>query len=184
MREGQAVGIVGESGSGKTTLAMALLRLEKSAGKIVFMGNEIQSLDNKAVRRMRRDMQMVFQDSSGALNPSMTVGEIVGEGLRIHRPDMPSSEQSGIISEALRGAGIDAQLLDRLPHELSGGQRQRVALARALALEPKLLVLDEPTSSLDRLAQAQLIELLRDLQKARGLAYMFISHDMGAVRAL
>ena len=184
IRQGQTTGIVGESGSGKTTLGMALLRLEKSKGRVLFMGNEIHDLNPKAVRRLRRDMQPVFQDSYGALNPSMTVEEIVGEGLQLHFPETRRDERHDTIINTLADVGLSAQILDRLPHELSGGQRQRVALARALALKPKLIVLDEPTSSLDRFLQIQLIELLRNIQKACNIAYLFISHDMEVVRAL
>jgi len=184
MRQGQTTGVVGESGSGKTTLAMALLRLEKSRGKILFMGREIQNLKPKAVRQIRGNMQIVFQDSSGALNPTMTVGKIIGEGLQIHCPELGCHEHSDLIGASLYSVGLDIQLLDRLPHELSGGQRQRVALARALALKPRLIILDEPTSSLDRPVQMQLVELLRDLQKRFGITYLFISHDMKVVRAL
>ena len=184
IRQGQTIGVVGESGSGKTTLGMALLRLEKSSGRIVFLGNEIQNLKLKAIRQIRQNMQIVFQDSSGALNPAMTVGEIIGEGLRIYRPELRHEEQNNLIDTSLRSVGMEKQLLDRLPHELSGGQRQRVALARALVLKPKLIILDEPTSSLDRLVQRQLVELLRDLQKTHGMAYLFISHDMKVVREL
>jgi microcin C transport system ATP-binding protein len=184
IRQGQTTGVVGESGSGKTTLGMALLRLEKSGGRIVFMGRELQAVKPKELRRMRRDMQIVFQDSSGALNPTMTVGEIVGEGLRTHCPDLSSRERSVVVAATLCDVGLETQMLDRLPHELSGGQRQRVTLARALALRPKLVVLDEPTSSLDRPVQAQLVGLLRDIQKTYGVAYLFISHDMKVVRAL
>ena len=182
MRRGQTTGIVGESGSGKTTLGMALLKLEKSRGKILFMGNIINDLNPKAIRKMRRNMQPVFQDSYGALNPAMTVEEIIGEGLRLHYPEIP--KQRDIIINTLCNAGLSAQLLDRLPHELSGGQRQRVALARALALKPELIVLDEPTSSLDRFIQVQLIALLRSIQKTYSIAYLFISHNMEVVRAL
>ena len=184
MRRGQTTGVVGESGSGKTTLGMALLRLEKSKGKILFMGNEIHDLNPKAVRRLRNKMQPVFQDSFGALNPSMTVEKIICEGLQLHYPETRDEERYDTIINTLRDVGLSEQLLDRLPHELSGGQRQRVALARALALKPELIVLDEPTSSLDRIIQAQLIELLRDIQKAHNIAYLFISHDIKAVRAL
>ena len=184
LRRGQTAGIVGESGSGKTTLGMALLRLEKSRGRILFMGNEIHDLNPKAIRRLRRDMQPVFQDSFGALNPSMTVREIVGEGLRLHYPETRLEKRQALTINTLCDVGLSAQLLDRLPHELSGGQRQRVALARALALKPELIVLDEPTSSLDRFIQARLIELLRDIQKRHNIAYLFISHDMKTVRAL
>ncbi len=184
IRQGQTTGVVGESGSGKTTLGMALLRMEKSSGRILFMGKELQNLKPKAVRQMRRDMQIVFQDSSGALNPTMTVEEIISEGLRIYYPELQAKEHFDLIRMAMCGVGLDAQLLDRLPHELSGGQRQRVALARALALKPGLIILDEPTSSLDRLVQMQLVELLRDLQEAYGIAYLLISHDMTIVGAL
>jgi microcin C transport system ATP-binding protein len=184
MRQGQTTGVVGESGSGKTTLGMTLLRLEKSRGRILFMGRELQNLKPKVIRQMARNMQIVFQDSSGALNPSMTAGEIIGEGLRIHCPELRRQEHSDLIDMAMCSVGLDAQLLDRLPHELSGGQRQRVALARALVLKPRLIILDEPTSSLDQLVQMQLVGLLRDLQKTYGIAYLFISHDMKVVKAL
>ena len=184
IRQGQTASIVGESGSGKTTLCMALLRLEKSSGRVVFMGSGIQNLKPKAIRQMRQNMQVVFQDSSGALNPAMTVREIIVEGLQIHCPELRQDKQFNLIRSVLRSVGMEAQLLDRLPHELSGGQRQRVALARALVLKPKLIILDEPTSSLDRLVQAQLMELLRGIQKEYSIAYLFISHDMRVVRAL
>jgi microcin C transport system ATP-binding protein len=163
---------------------MALLRLEKSIGKILFLGNEIHDLNPKAVRQLRSDMQPVFQDSFGALNPSMTVEDIIGEGLQLHYPEMPRVKQRDTIINTLCDVGLSGQILDRLPHEISGGQRQRVAFARALALKPKLIVLDEPTSSLDRFIQMQLIELLRNIQKTHNIAYLFISHDMEVVRAL
>ena len=184
IRQGQTVGVVGESGSGKTTLGMALLRLEKSSGRIVFMGREIQNLKRKEIRQIRQNMQIVFQDSASALNQTMTVGEIIGEGLLVHCPELQRNERINLIVTALCNVGMGVQLLDRLPHELSGGQRQRVALARALVLKPRLIILDEPTSSLDRLAQLQLVELLLDLQTAYGMAYLFISHDMKIVKAL
>ena len=184
LRQGQTTGLVGESGSGKTTLGMALLRLEKSRGKILFMGNAIHDLNPKAIRRMRRDMQPVFQDSYGALNPSMTVNEIIGEGVQLHYPETQNDSLRDTIISTLRNVGLSAQILDRLPHELSGGQRQRVALARALALKPELIVLDEPTSSLDRFMQIKLIGLLRDIQKACKIAYLFISYDIKTVKAL
>jgi len=184
IRRGQTTGIVGESGSGKTTLAMALLKLEKSKGRILFMGNEIHDLDPKALRRLRRNMQPVFQDSYGALNPTMTVKEIVDEGLKLHYPETQRDKRQDIVIETLHDVGLSRQILDRLPHELSGGQRQRVTLARALALRPELLVLDEPTSSLDRFTQMRLIELLCDIQKKYSIAYLFISHDIKTVRAL
>ena len=184
VRQGQTTGLVGESGSGKTTLGMALLRLEKSRGKIFFLGNAIHDVNAKVVRTMRRDMQPVFQDSYGALNPTMTVNEIVGEGLQIHYPETCRDKRRDTIINTLRDVGLSAQIFDRLPHELSGGQRQRLALARALALKPELIVLDEPTSSLDRCLQMQLIGLLRDIQKTYKIAYLFISHDIRTVRAL
>jgi microcin C transport system ATP-binding protein len=184
IRRGQTTGIVGESGSGKTTLGMALLKLEKSSGRIFFLGNDLHDLKPKEIRRLRRNMQPVFQDSLGALNPAMTVEEIVGEGLRIHYPETRYGERQDIIINTLSDVGLSAQLLDRLPHELSGGQRRRVALARALVIKPELIVLDEPTSSLDRLIQVQLIELLRDIQKKHNIAYLFISHDIKTIRAL
>ena len=184
IRRGQTVGVVGESGSGKTTLGMALLRLEKSKGLIRFIGNEIHDISPKAVRQLRKNMQPVFQDSCGALNPSMTVEEIIGEGLRIHYPETRRDKRRDTIVNTLSDVGLSAEILSRLPHELSGGQCRRVALARALSLKPDLLVLDEPTSSLDRLLQTQLVELLINIQKTYGIAYMFISHDMEVVRAL
>jgi microcin C transport system ATP-binding protein len=182
IRRGQTTGVVGESGSGKTTLGMALLRLEKSKGKIHFMGNAIHDL--RDIRQMRRNMQPVFQDSYGTLNPVMTVEEIIGEGLQLHCPETRHDERRETMINTLCDVGLSGQLLDRLPHELSGGQRQRVALARALALKPELIVLDEPTSSLDRFLQIQLMELLRNIQKTYNIAYLFISHDIKAVRAL
>lgn len=184
IKQGQTLGVVGESGSGKTTLGLALLRLERSKGKIVFLGNEIQDLNSKAVRPMRCDMQIVFQDPFSSLNPRMTVGDIIGEGLRVHQPKISFEERREIISEALEEVHLEAYMQDRLPHEFSGGQRQRIALARALVLKPKFIILDEPTSSLDRSVQAQMIDLLRELQAKHQLAYMFISHDLRVVRAL
>jgi len=184
IRRGQTTGIVGESGSGKTTLGMALLKLEKSKGRILFMGNDLNDSNPKAIRLMRRYMQPVFQDSFGALNPAMTVEEIVGAGLRLHYPEMRHDRRQDIIIQTLDNVRLSAHLLDRLPYELSGGQRRRVALAGALALKPELIVLDEPTSSLDRFIQVQLIELLRDIQKKHNIAYLFISHDMKTVSTL
>ncbi len=184
MRQGQTVGVVGESGAGKTTLGMALLRLEKSEGIIIFMEKEIHKLKSKAIRPLRSDMQLVFQDSYGALNPRMTVDEIIGEGLQVHQPNIRYQERRKMIAEALLGVGLKEEMQDRLPHEFSGGERQRVAIARALVLKPKFIILDEPTSSLDRSVQAQMIDLLRDIQKKHQIAYMFISHDLRVIRAL
>ena len=184
IRRGQTLGVVGESGSGKTTLGLALLRLEKSSGKIIFLGKEIQEMNSKSVRPMRCDMQIVFQDPYGSLNPRMTVGKIIGEGLHVHQRGIAADERRKIISDVLKEVGLDADMQDRLPHEFSGGQRQRIALARALVLKPKFIILDEPTSSLDRSVQSQMIDLLRELQAKHQLAYMFISHDLRVVRAL
>jgi microcin C transport system ATP-binding protein len=185
---GETVGIVGESGSGKTTLAMALLRLQASTGRLAFMGREIQGLDRKQVRPLRRDMQIVFQDPYGSLSPRMSIAEIVREGLDVHEPaelGLPTpADKERRIDEVLREVGLDPSMRDRYPHEFSGGQRQRIAIARAMVLRPKLLVLDEPTSALDMSVQAQIVDLLRDLQAAHGLAYLFISHDLKVVRAL
>jgi len=184
VRRGQTLGIVGESGSGKTTLGLALLRLVKSEGSIVFLGHEIQSWQAKALRPLRRRMQVVFQDPYGALSPRMTIGEIVGEGLSVHEPDMPLEARRARVAEALTEVGLDPQTQDRLPHEFSGGQRQRIAVARAMVLKPELVVLDEPTSALDRSVQALIVDLLRDLQARHHMAYLFISHDLKVVRAL
>ncbi len=183
VREGHTLGVVGESGSGKTTLGLALLRLLRSRGRIQFGGREIQGLPSRALRPLRREMQIVFQDPFGSLSPRLSVGQIVGEGLRVHRLGAPT-EQRALIERALREVGLDPETRDRYPHEFSGGQRQRIAIARALVLEPRLLVLDEPTSALDVSVQAQLVDLLRELQARHRLAYVFISHDLRVVRAL
>lgn len=184
IKEGQTLGVVGESGSGKTTLGMALLRLEKCEGRVVFMGKDIHKLKSKAMRQLRSDMQIVFQDPFSALNPRMTVGEIIEEGLLIHQPESQYQEHRRIITNTLIEVGLEEEMLERLPHEFSGGQRQRIAIARALVLKPKFMVLDEPTSSLDRPVQSQIIDLLRDIQKKYKMAYMFISHDLKVIRAL
>ena len=183
VRRGETVGIVGESGSGKTTLALAIMRLISSEGRIVFMGRDIDGLKSRAMRPLRQDMQIVFQDPFGSLSPRMTVGEIVAEGLRLHDTgdDRPVRAQVG---DMLREVGLDPEAQDRYPHEFSGGQRQRIAIARAMILKPELVVLDEPTSALDQTVQVQVVELLRDLQAKHGLAYLFISHDLRVVRAL
>ena len=184
VRRGHTIGIVGESGSGKTTLGMALLRLTRSRGRIVFMGRDIQGLKPRTLRPLRRHMQVVFQDPYGSLSPRMTVGEIVAEGLRLHEPDMPASERRDLIARTLGEVGLGGEVLERLPHEFSGGQRQRIAIARAMVLKPDFVILDEPTSALDLSVQAQIIDLLRDLQARHHMAYMFISHDLKVVRAL
>jgi microcin C transport system ATP-binding protein len=184
VREGQTVGVVGESGSGKTTLAMALLRLERSVGPIKFEGTEIQGLDIKQMRPLRQRMQIVFQDPYGSLSPRLSIGQIVEEGLKVHTPDMSREARRAIIGQTLEEVGLDPAVQDRYPHEFSGGQRQRVSIARALVLKPRLIVLDEPTSALDMSVQAQIIDLLRDLQRRHGLAYLFISHDLKVIRAI
>ncbi|MCW5729299.1 MAG: ABC transporter ATP-binding protein [Alphaproteobacteria bacterium] len=184
VREGQTIGVVGESGSGKSTLGLALLRLLRSEGRIVFRGRELQGLGWKELRPLRQEMQVVFQDPFSSLSPRMSVSEIVAEGLRVHRPAMGYDERRARISEALVDVGLDPEAQDRYPHEFSGGQRQRIAIARAIVLRPRFVVLDEPTSALDMSVQAQIIDLLRDLQARLKLAYMFISHDLRVVRAL
>jgi microcin C transport system ATP-binding protein len=184
LRQGQTLGVVGESGSGKTTLGMTILRLENFSGKVVFIGKELHQVKAKAMRQLRKDMQIVFQDPYGALNPRMTIGETIEEGLLVHHPEISNQDRTKIILNTLKEVGLESDMKDRLPHEFSGGQRQRIALARALVLNPKFIVLDEPTSSLDRPVQAQIIELLRDIQKKYKVTYMFISHDLKVVRAL
>ena len=184
LRKGETLGVVGESGSGKTTLGLAILRLISSNGPIVFMGHTIQGLRFKEMRPYRRDMQIVFQDPYGSLSPRMSVADIVEEGLRVHHPRLSPEEREQRVVTALTEVGLDSGTRDRYPHEFSGGQRQRIALARALVLEPTFIVLDEPTSALDMLIQAQMVDLLRDLQKKRDLTYMFISHDLRVVAAL
>jgi microcin C transport system ATP-binding protein len=184
VREGETVGVVGESGSGKTTLGLALLRLIRSEGAIAFLGSRIDGLKFKALRPIRADMQIVFQDPYGSLSPRMSVADIVAEGLGVQQRGMPSAKKREIVARALADTGLDPAAMDRYPHEFSGGQRQRIAIARAIVLEPKFIVLDEPTSALDMSVQAQIVDLLRDLQRRRGLAFLFISHDLRVVRAL
>ena len=184
VREGHTLGVVGESGSGKTTLGLALLRLISSQGRIVFEGRAIEDLRSKALRPLRREMQVVFQDPYGSLSPRLSIGDIVGEGLRIHEPEEAGEVREGRIVAALEEVGIDPAARHRYPHEFSGGQRQRIAIARAMVLKPRFVVLDEPTSALDMSVQAQIVDLLRDLQEKHKLAYLFISHDLKVVRAL
>ena len=184
VKEGQTLGVVGESGSGKTTLGLALLRLVSSEGPIVYLGNRIDEYESKRMRPLRRDMQIVFQDPYGSLSPRLSVGQIIEEGLLIQKRGMDRAERRTRVSRALKEVGLDPASQDRYPHEFSGGQRQRIAIARALVLEPKFLILDEPTSALDVSVQAQIVDLLRDLQKRYKLAYLFISHDLKVVRAL
>ena len=184
VREGETVGVVGESGSGKTTLGLAILRLIRSKGTILYCGRGIDGLSVAQMRPLRRDMQIVFQDPYGSLSPRMSVAEIVEEGLIAQKTRLNAAERREAVARALRDTGLDPATMDRYPHEFSGGQRQRIAIARAMALDPKFVVLDEPTSALDMSVQAQIVDLLRDLQKRRSLAYLFISHDLKVVRAL
>ncbi|MEM1376601.1 MAG: ABC transporter ATP-binding protein [Pseudomonadota bacterium] len=184
VRRGQTLGIVGESGSGKTTLGLALSRLISSEGKILFNDEDLQARSFKQMRPLRKDLQIVFQDPYGSLSPRMSVAEIVAEGLEIHEAGMSASDRDKAVVAALLEVGIDPDTRFRYPHEFSGGQRQRIAIARAMALKPKFVMLDEPTSALDMSVQAQVVDLLRDLQKKHNLAYLFISHDLKVVRAL
>jgi microcin C transport system ATP-binding protein len=183
VREGETVGVVGESGSGKTTLGMALLRLERSRGEIAFLGKSIQGLTFAETRPLRSEMQVVFQDPFGSLSPRLPVGRIIEEGLRIHVPGDAAARERRV-AEVLEEVGLDPGCRHRYPHEFSGGQRQRIAIARAMVLRPRFVVLDEPTSALDVSVQAQIVELLRELQRRHKLAYLFISHDLRVVRAM
>jgi microcin C transport system ATP-binding protein len=184
VREGETVGVVGESGSGKTTLGLAILRLISSEGPVVFLGKRLDGLRSGEIRPMRKNLQVVFQDPYGSLSPRLSVAEIVEEGLLVQEKGLSYAERRDVVARALHDVGLDPATMDRYPHEFSGGQRQRIAIARAMALEPRFVMLDEPTSALDMSVQAQIVELLRDLQRRRNLAYMFISHDLKVVRAL
>jgi len=184
VREGHTVGVVGESGSGKTTLGLALLRLIESKGAIAFDGKKIDGLRSGEMRPLRRQMQIVFQDPYGSLSPRLSVGQIVAEGLKVHNLGGTEEEREDLIVGALKEVGLDPETRDRYPHEFSGGQRQRIAIARAMILKPRFVVLDEPTSALDMSVQAQIVDLLRELQAHHRLAYLFISHDLKVIRAL
>ncbi len=184
VRQGHTLGVVGESGSGKTTLGLALLRLQSSVGRIEFDGRSIEGLGFKELRPLRREMQVVFQDPFGSLSPRLSIGQIIEEGLLVHGMGGDDAARRKLISGALDEVGLDPATQDRYPHEFSGGQRQRVAIARALVLKPRFVVLDEPTSALDVSVQAQIVELLRELQRRYKLAYLFISHDLKVVRAM
>ena len=183
LRAGETIGIVGESGSGKSTLAMAIMRLISFQGKIVFDGRDIGALKTRDLRALRKDMQIVFQDPYGSLSPRMTCAQIIAEGLGVHGTPSGRSQED-LVEEILQEVGLDPEMQHRYPHEFSGGQRQRIAIARAMVMRPKLVVLDEPTSALDMTVQVQIVDLLRNLQKAHGLAYLFISHDLRVVRAM
>lgn len=185
VKRGRTLGVVGESGSGKTTLGMALLRLIRSEGPIVWKGERIDGLGFSDMRPKRREMQVVFQDPFGSLSPRLSVGQIIEEGLVLH--DMAGDTEEArrkVVADALVEVGLSGDMQDRYPHEFSGGQRQRISIARAIALKPEFIVLDEPTSALDMSVQAQIVDLLRELQDRYGLAFMFISHDLRVVRAL
>jgi microcin C transport system ATP-binding protein len=184
LRTGTTLGVVGESGSGKTTLGLALLRLVDAEGEVRFAGRDITAERQKALRPLRREMQVVFQDPYSSLSPRLSIAQIVGEGLKVHHLAKDDDEARQRIDEALIEVGLDPGVAERFPHEFSGGQRQRVAIARALVLKPKFVVLDEPTSALDMSVQAQIVELLRELQRRHNLTYLFISHDLKVVRAL
>ena len=184
IQTGHTIGIVGESGSGKTTLGLAILRMIPSTGEIWVRDENLQTLNKKALKPHRKDLQIVFQDPYGSLSPRMTVNQIVGEGLRIHEPELSESEKNNKVLEAILEVGLEEQMLERYPHEFSGGQRQRISMARALVLKPKLIVMDEPTSALDVSVQAQIVDLLREVQRKYDLVYLFISHDLKVVRAL
>ena len=184
VRAGETIGVVGESGSGKTTLGLALTRMISSQGEIDFTGRKISDLSFKGMRPPRREIQIVFQDPFGSLSPRMSVSEIIEEGLKVHQPRLSDDQRDATVVAVLKEVGLDPATRHRYPHEFSGGQRQRIAIARAMVLKPRFVMLDEPTSALDMSVQAQVVDLLRDLQKAHNLAYLFISHDLKVVRAL
>ncbi|WP_135448192.1 ABC transporter ATP-binding protein [Tabrizicola caldifontis] len=183
VRAGETLGIVGESGSGKTTVALAILRLIPSTGRVSFLGRDLRDCRGAALRSLRREMQVVFQDPFGSLSPRMTVEQIIAEGLGVHGV-APGRNRTEMVAEIMREVGLDPAMMARYPHEFSGGQRQRIAIARAMILRPRLVVLDEPTSALDMTVQVQIVELLRALQRKWGLAYIFISHDLRVIRAM
>ncbi|MAR79437.1 MAG: microcin ABC transporter ATP-binding protein, partial [Rhodospirillaceae bacterium] len=182
--EGETLGVVGESGSGKTSLALAILKLISSNGSIFFSNEDILKINSKKLRKLRKYMQIVFQDPYGSLSPRLSIKEIIGEGLDVHYRNLSSSDKSKKINEILDDVGIQCNLQDRYPHEFSGGQRQRISIARAIIIKPKLIILDEPTSALDKTVQAQIIDLLSKLQDKYNLTYIFISHDLKIIKAL
>ncbi len=184
VKRGHTLGVVGESGSGKSTLARALLRLEDCEGKIVFAGENLHRFGEADLRPLRKRMQIVFQDPFGSLSPRLSIGQIVGEGLKVHGLGGSEIERRALIADTLEEVGLEPEMMERYPHEFSGGQRQRISIARALILKPDFIVMDEPTSALDMSVQAQIVDLLRDLQQRHGLTYLFISHDLKVVRAV
>lgn len=184
IKRGHTLGVVGESGSGKSSLGRALLRLQSCEGSIIFDGHNLDNMSKKALRPLRKRIQIVFQDPFGSLSPRLSVGQIIGEGLKVHGLGGNPDERRTLITETLREVGLEPQMMERYPHEFSGGQRQRISIARALVLNPEFIVLDEPTSALDMSVQAQIVDLLRKLQQRHGLTYLFISHDLKVVRAV
>ena len=184
LRPGESLGLVGESGSGKSTTGLALLRLIASQGSILFDGMPLQNLSRRQMLPVRPRMQVVFQDPNSSLNPRLSVLQIIEEGLRVHQPALTAQQREIDVKRVMAEVGLDPETRHRYPAEFSGGQRQRIAIARALILKPELIVLDEPTSSLDRTVQAQILALLKALQQKHRLAYIFISHDLQVVRAL
>lgn len=183
VKEGETLGLVGESGCGKSTTGRTILRLlEATEGDVIFEGKNVMDLDKKALRAIRRDMQIIFQDPYASLNPRMTVADIVGEPLDIHKLAKNKKERNEKVKEILENVGLGAEYMNRYPHEFSGGQRQRIGVARALAVDPKLIIADEPVSALDVSVQAQVVNLLQDLQKEYGLTYLFIAHDLSVVK--
>jgi len=182
---GEALGVVGESGCGKSTLARAVLQLVRpTSGTVVWMGKTLQSLSTRAIRPLRRDLQIVFQDPLASLNPRMTVGDIVSEPLRVHRPELSAAQRRELVGEILRRVGLSEEMINRYAHEFSGGQCQRIGIARAMVLRPKLLICDEPVSALDVSIQAQIVNLLKDLQRDFGMTILFVSHNLAVVRRL
>lgn len=184
IKRGETLGVVGESGSGKSTLGLAALRLLNCEGRLFFDKLDISNFNSKKMRPLRRKMQIVFQDPFASLSPRMSVAQIIGEGLKLHRSDLSDEERDALIVQSLEEVRMDPATKDRYPHEFSGGQRQRIAIARAMVLAPEFVVLDEPTSALDVSVQAEIVDLLRDLQTKHNLSYMFISHDLRVVRAM
>tara|TARA_B100000700_G_C14983214_1_gene827447 strand:- start:680 stop:1780 length:1101 start_codon:yes stop_codon:yes gene_type:complete len=184
LNEGETLGVVGESGSGKTTLALAILRLVMSKGSVFFYNKDLLNISNEELRKLRKHMQIVFQDPFGSLSPRLSIKQIIGEGLEVHYKKLNKEEQSTKINQALKDVGIDCSLQNRYPHEFSGGQRQRISIARSIILKPKLIILDEPTSALDKTVQNQIIDLLWELKEKYNLTYVFISHDLRVIRAL
>jgi len=184
LKKGETIGVIGESGSGKSTLAYAITRLTHSKGRVLLNSQNFSSADKTELKKMRSDLQIVFQDPFGSLSPRLSAQEIIGEGLSIHMPSLSRDERDKKIVDAMRSVRLDPKDRHRYPHEFSGGQRQRISLARALVLEPDVIILDEPTSALDLSVQADVVDILQSLQKEKKISYLFISHDLRVVRAL